>query len=162
VGLGPGAGQLKAPSMALFAALDLPARHLAGIDQGIDASLGQGLDVLGRALRGLGGDADPGVSGSRQWLKGFQAPFRAELRLDAVLRLCELVRLCVVFFEVVFFEVVFFEVVVFAVLLELVLRRRLAWAWVISPASTRAATHILESFFTERDMQARKPSLPTA
>jgi hypothetical protein len=84
-------------------------------------------------------------------LKGFQAPFGAELRLDAVLRLCELVRLCVVFFELVF-----------VVLLELDFRRRSAWALLISPASTRADTHVLESFFAERDMQARKPSLPTA
>jgi hypothetical protein len=86
------------------------------------------------------------VSGS-QWLNGFQDSFGAVLRLDAV------VRLCVVFFELVFFELVFFEDV---------LRKRSAWALLISPASTRADTHMLESLFAERDMQARKASLPTA
>jgi hypothetical protein len=63
------------------------------------------------------------------------------------------VRFFVVFVEAVFFELVFFAGV---------FRSLSAWALVMSPASTRAATHVLESFFAERDMQARKPSLPTA
>jgi hypothetical protein len=88
-------------------------------------------------------------------LKGFQAPFGAELVV-----FFELVRLCVLF-ELVFFELVFFELV-FVVLLELGLRRRSAWDLLISPASTRADTQVLERLFAERDMQARKPSLPTA
>jgi len=41
------------------------------------------------------------------------------------------------------------------------LRSFSAWAFDISPASARALTHALDTFLMERDMQARKASLPT-
>jgi len=85
------------------------------------------------------------------WLKGFQAPGFAVARFLVLF-------LELVFLELDFFELDFFELVFVAE----VFRSLSAWALLMSPPSTRAATHELESFFTERDMQARKPSLPTA
>ena len=86
---------------------------------------------------------------SAQWPKGFQDALRrgggALARAGALVRALLRAR--------------FFRL---EVLLDLGFRRRSAWHLLISPASTRADTHILESFFAERDMQARKPSLPTA
>ena len=49
-----------------------------------------------------------------------------------------------------------------ACLLVLGLRRRSACACDISPPSTRALTHVFDTFLIERDMQARSASLPTA